>query len=213
MSIGERIRYFRIKRRLTQTELGVLAGFAPENAASRVARFELGTREPGPEALSQIASALAVSPEALLHSPDSGKELMHLLFELEDRFGLKATMEFGEPVLRVEKKSAAGSEPFADCLARWAEMADLCRQGKLSRERYDTWRYQYPKLDLRKTPRPDSGKEQMSMFGTAELPFDGEGEEQFASAPDLPDDFFRNTEKRSETEPTEKKPEEPDPWP
>lgn len=213
MSIGERIRYFRIKRRLTQTELGVLAGFSPENAASRVARFELGTREPSPDVLEQIASALAVSPYALHHGPDSGKELMHLLFELEDRFGLKPTMEFGEPVLRVEKNSSDGSAPFEDCLAKWAEMADLCRQGKMSRERYDTWRYQYPKLDLRRPPRTESGKGQMSMFGSADLPLSGEGEEQFASPPDLPEDFFRGTEKKSDNEPSGKKPEEPDPWP
>ena len=49
MAIGERIKYLRLKRGMTQQYLGEKAGFEPGNAAIRMAQYESGKRSPKEE--------------------------------------------------------------------------------------------------------------------------------------------------------------------
>ena len=46
MAIGERIRYFRNKRGMTQKYLGTAVGFPEKSADVRLAQYESGTRSP-----------------------------------------------------------------------------------------------------------------------------------------------------------------------
>ena len=46
MAIGERIRYIRKLRKMTQKELGTAVGFEEKNADIRMAQYESGTRSP-----------------------------------------------------------------------------------------------------------------------------------------------------------------------
>lgn len=46
MAIGERIHYFRVKRGLTQKQLGLGLGFPEKSADVRMAQYESGTRTP-----------------------------------------------------------------------------------------------------------------------------------------------------------------------
>ena len=95
MAIGERIRFFRNLRGMTQKYLGQVVGFPEKTADIRMAQYESGSRTPKAELTESLASALGVSPLALsVPDIDSYLGLMHTLFTLEDRYGL--TVETGE---------------------------------------------------------------------------------------------------------------------
>lgn len=65
MAIGERIRYFRNKRGMTQKYLGKAVGFPEKSADVRLAQYESGTRSPKSELTKTLAEVLDVSPLAL----------------------------------------------------------------------------------------------------------------------------------------------------
>lgn len=62
---GQRIRYFRNLRGLTQKELGIQMGFSENTADVRIAQYESGTRKPKAEMTAALAQALGVAPQAL----------------------------------------------------------------------------------------------------------------------------------------------------
>ena len=62
MAIGERIRYIRNLRGMTQKGLGMAVGFDEKTADVRMAQYESGTRTPKEKLTADIAHALEVSP-------------------------------------------------------------------------------------------------------------------------------------------------------
>ena len=65
MAIGERIRFFRNLRGMTQKYLGQVVGFPEKTADIRMAQYESGSRTPKAELTESLAGALGVSPLAL----------------------------------------------------------------------------------------------------------------------------------------------------
>ena len=65
MAIGERIRFIRNLRGLTQKYLGMMAGFPEKTADIRMAQYEAGTHTPKEDLTKTLANALEVSPLAL----------------------------------------------------------------------------------------------------------------------------------------------------
>ena len=148
MAIGERIRFFRNLRGMTQKYLGQVIGFPEKTADIRMAQYESGSRTPKAELTESLASALGVSPLALsMPDIDSYLGLMHTLFTLEDRYGL--TVETGENgvSLRVDPLKGKDAAELSEILTAWAQQAEKLRNGKINREDYDKWRYNYPKYD------------------------------------------------------------------
>ena len=148
MAIGERIRFFRNLRGLTQKYLGQMVGFPEKTADIRMAQYESGSRSPKAELTENLAGVLGVSPLALsVPDIDSYLGLMHTLFTLEDRYGL--TVETGENdvSLRVDPRKGKDAAELSEMLTAWAEQAEKYRNGKINREDYDKWRYNYPKYD------------------------------------------------------------------
>ncbi len=78
MSIGGNIRRIRIKRGLTQAELGHLAG----SIDSMIRPYELGLRTPKIASLEKIAHALGVDVLVLLDSDFEEIEAMHRLIQV-----------------------------------------------------------------------------------------------------------------------------------
>ena len=66
MSIGERIRYIRNLRGMTQKELGKAIGFDDRTADIRIAQYESGTRTPKANYVEAIAKALNVNEAWLM---------------------------------------------------------------------------------------------------------------------------------------------------
>ena len=148
MAIGERIRFFRNLRGMTQKYLGQVVGFPEKTADIRMAQYESGSRTPKAELTESLASALGVSPLALsVPDIDSYLGLMHTLFTLEDRYGL--TVETGETgvSLRVDPRKGTDAAELSEMLVAWAQQAEKHRSGEINREDYDKWRYNYPKYD------------------------------------------------------------------
>ena len=93
MAIGERIQFFRKLRGMTQKYLGTQVGFPEKSADVRLAQYETGTRTPKADMTAALANILDVSPLALsVPDIDSYLGLMHTLFTLEDRYGLKSLL-------------------------------------------------------------------------------------------------------------------------
>lgn len=148
MAIGERIRFFRNLRGMTQKYLGQVVGFPEKTADIRMAQYESGSRTPKAELTENLAGALGVSPLALsVPDIDSYFGLMHTLFTLEDRYGL--TVETGENgvFLRVDPRKGKDAAELTEMLTVWAQQAEKYRSGEINREDYDKWRYNYPKYD------------------------------------------------------------------
>ena len=148
MAIGERIRFFRNLRGMTQKYLGQMVGFPEKTADIRMAQYESGSRSPKAELTENLAGALGVSPLALsVPDIDIYLGLMHTLFTLEDRYGL--TVETGETgvSLRVDPRKGKDAAELSEMLTAWAEQAEKYRNGKINREDYDMLRYNYPKYD------------------------------------------------------------------
>ena len=148
MAIGERIRFFRNLRGMTQKYLGQVVGFPEKTADIRMAQYESGSRTPKAELTESLASALGVSPLALsVPDIDSYLGLMHTLFTLEDRYGL--TVETGETgvSLRVDPRKGTDAAELSEMLAAWAEQCEKYHNGDINRDEYDKWRYNYPKYD------------------------------------------------------------------
>ena len=148
MAIGERIRFIRNLRGMTQKYLGTLAGFPEKTADIRMAQYESGTRTPKEALTKTLAGALDVSPLALeVPDIDSYLGLMHTLFALEDLYGLTVENRDGEVLLRFDPRKGRDAASVSEMVNAWAAVAEKYRAGELTRDEYDRWRYNYPQYD------------------------------------------------------------------
>ena len=148
MAIGERIRFFRNLRGMTQKYLGQVVGFPEKTADIRMAQYESGSRTPKAELTESLAGALGVSPLALsVPDIDSYLGLMHTLFTLEDRYGLEVCECEDEVHLRVHIHKGHDAAELHRMLAAWGKVAAKLKAGEITKEEYDRWRYRYPELD------------------------------------------------------------------
>ncbi len=148
MTTGERIRFIRNLRGITQKFLGLKVGFSERTADIRIAQYESGSRTPKADLIEKIADTLDVSTEALnVPDIDSYTGLMHTLFAIEDLYGLKIDTLDGEICIRVNKQNGSMYSKMTGLLTPWEEMAQKYRNGEITREEYDDWRYRYPKSE------------------------------------------------------------------
>lgn len=148
MAIGERIRFFRNLRGMTQKYLGQVVGFPEKTADIRMAQYESGSRTPKAELTESLAGALGVSPLALsVPDIDSYLGLMHTLFTLEDNYGLKISEMDGEVCLKVDVRKSKDAARLHEMLCSWQQAAAMLEAGEISKEDYDKWRYHYPEFD------------------------------------------------------------------
>lgn len=148
MAIGERIHFFRNMRGMTQKYLGQLLGFPEKSADVRLAQYETGARTPKADLTASLANALDVSPQALaVPDIDSYIGLMHTLFTLEDRYGLKIDEADGEVCLKVDTRKNKDAARLYEMLCAWRQAAAMLKAGEIAQEEYDRWRYRYPEFD------------------------------------------------------------------
>ena len=146
MAIGERIRYIRNLRGMTQKWLGMATGFDEKTADVRMAQYESGTRTPKEKLTSEIANALDVSPRALdLPDIDSYVGLAHTLFALEDIYGICISDIDGEFCLRLDKTKGTTYLSMFHIFSAWHQEAEKLKSGEITKEDYDSWRYHYPR--------------------------------------------------------------------
>ena len=90
-----------------------------------------------------------VSPLALsVPDIDSELGLMHTFFALEDLYGLKIDKVDEELCIRLDPHRGSSNAFLFDFFAVWQKQAELFKNGEISKEEYDRWRYNYPKFDI-----------------------------------------------------------------
>ena len=147
MAIGERIHFFRNLRGMTQKYLGQQVGFEERSADVRIAQYETGTRSPKEDMTNALAEALGVSPKALaVPDIDTDIGLMHTLFTMEDRNGIRIGEIDGEICIRLDKHSKSYPAMF-DMFYKWQQESQKYQNGEISKEEYDHWRYTYPRVE------------------------------------------------------------------
>lgn len=152
MAIGERIRYFRNLRGMTQKYLGMRVGFPERTADIRMAQYEAGTRTPKADLVEALAYVLDVSPQALtVPDIDTDYGLMHTLFALEDRRGFRIGEIDGEICLRLDKSDWNKFHSMFDMWNAWRKEAAKLEAGEIAKEEYDHWRYTYPRVEAERT--------------------------------------------------------------
>lgn len=152
MAIGERIRFFRNLRGMTQKYLGQAVGFPEKTADIRMAQYESGSRTPKAELTENLAGVLGVSPLALsVPDIDSYLGLMHTLFALEDIYGMKIDKLDDEVCIRLDKNRGTSYISLLERFTAWQKEAEKYRNGEISKEEYDHWRYTYPEIEVQRT--------------------------------------------------------------
>ena len=144
MTIGERIKRIRMKRGMTQKELGLALGFPERSADVRIAQYESGTRKPKDYLIAQMAAILHVNPHAI-SSVDYGTYigLMYTLFDLEDTYGLHVDEIDGELCIRLNRQRPDYVdllEMMEDWYAAWKHDQD----DPSSLDEYTDWKLNYP---------------------------------------------------------------------
>ena len=149
MATGERIRFFRTLRGMTQKYLGLILGFPDNSADVRLAQYESEDRTPKVDLTTQLAEALDVSPKAIaVPDIDTMDGLMHTLFALEDRKLLRITNVDGLICLRAEIfDGGVHAADLEQRLRAWQEQAAKLKAGETTQEDYDRWRYHYTTFD------------------------------------------------------------------
>lgn len=146
MAIGERIRFIRNLRGMTQKYLGTLVGFPEKTADIRMAQYESGTRTPKDDLTKALADVLDVSPMALnVPDIDSYIGLMHTLFAMEDLYGLRIDKLDDEICIRLDRNRGVQFVSLLDSFSDWQQQAEKYKSGIITKEEYDAWRYNYPK--------------------------------------------------------------------
>lgn len=83
-SFGQRLKFVRRFRRLTQKELGILMGYSEKTADVRIAQYEKNARSPKADTIAKLAEVLNVSPavfsQTICTSPDDLLQSMYWLF-------------------------------------------------------------------------------------------------------------------------------------
>lgn len=151
MAIGERIRFFRSLRGMTQKYLGIQVGFPEKTANIRMAQYESGSRTPKADLTNKLAKVLGISASALtIPDIDSYNGLMHTLFAMEDLYGLRIDKLDGELCIRLDKGMGTNYITMFEMFTAWKEQTEKLKNGKISKEEYDNWRYNYPASNIHK---------------------------------------------------------------
>lgn len=72
---------------------------------------------------------------------------MHTLFALEDLYGLKVNSIDGELCLTLDKTKGSTYLSMFVMLNSWQHEAEKLKAGTITKEEYDTWHYNYPRIE------------------------------------------------------------------
>ena len=149
MAIGQRIKFFRKRKGMTQKQLGELLGFKERTSDVPMAQYESEARVPKQNLVNMMADILGVAPKALtVPDIDTHFGLLHTLFALEDIYGLKISEKEGEVCLSLDHDITPLLSDVDTMLRAWQKQSAMLESGEISREEYDEWRYTYPKQEI-----------------------------------------------------------------
>ena len=144
MHNGERIRFFRKRKGLTQMQLGQRIGCSDKVADVRIAQYEVGKRKCKEKTIEAIAKALDVSPLALsIPEISDPLQLLHTMFALEDTYGEWVEGNNRAIALNFDPYNNKDAARLYVMLCAWREQYEKRLNGIITKEEYDYWRYNY----------------------------------------------------------------------
>ena len=139
LTIGERIRFVRKFRGITQTELAEKVGLPPgENGRIRISQYENGTYVPKEEMLERISQALGVTSSYLSSKPQT--KIIDFVFHL---------MEYDRDMpMTIEKNSSSYTIIFRNSILEnlfdeWTQKKIDLKIGRISNDEYIEWMINY----------------------------------------------------------------------
>lgn len=100
MTLGEKIKKYRLMKNWTQKELGIKAGFPSATADSRIRKYEKDVMAPKNDIRQKIADALDVDLSALSDiNVETYEDVMYIFFELEEKLGMSIEKKDGKTYL------------------------------------------------------------------------------------------------------------------
>lgn len=136
LTMGERIRFVRQFRGLTQTELAEKIGLPPgENGRIRISQYENGTHVPKEEMLEKISEALGVT--SLYLSTKEHTAVLDFVFHL-----LEYDRDFPIPIEKQESGDYTLhlSNPIMfEFLDEWIQKKNDLKAGKITEKDYIEW--------------------------------------------------------------------------
>lgn len=86
----------------------------------------------------------------IAHLQQHSTHQANTLFTLEDLYGLKITELDGEVCLHLDKGMGTNYITMFEMFTAWKEQAEKLKNGEISKEEYDNWRYNYPASNIHK---------------------------------------------------------------
>lgn len=165
MKLGEKIKFIRTLRGMTQKELGLKVGFSAATADNRIRQYEIGKMKPKEDKLGLIADALNVPVETLNDidiSPDNRNALFNILFELERTEGLQVKKIGNQFVLSFDPEHPL-SDFYNSGLSSWYYVREKYFPTKESINNddnihdYEVWTQEYP-INVKENEKANADK-------------------------------------------------------
>ncbi|PKM57459.1 MAG: XRE family transcriptional regulator [Firmicutes bacterium HGW-Firmicutes-3] len=146
MAIGDKIKKIRVKRDMTQKDLGLAIGFNVRTADVRMAQYESGTRVPKEAVIVKIAEVLKVNADYLMAPAiDKTEEIIHALIYLDELNQLKMEAEDYTTPEGEELKRIKLSLTYLDTyLEEWYKKKKALENGEITQEEYYEWKVNWP---------------------------------------------------------------------
>ena len=138
MAIGQRIKFFRNRKGLTQKQLGETLGFLGKTSDVRLAQYESESRVPKLDLIKEMAQTFGVSTRAInVPDIDTYLGIMHTLFALEDIYGLKISEVDGKPCLQFDPAITDQFSSLGKMFHAWQLEASKLESGEITKNDYD----------------------------------------------------------------------------
>lgn len=79
---------------------------------------------------------------------ESEQGLIHTLFAFEDLYSFRIEQAEDSISLTFDGLKPTNNQSVFGMLSAWAEQSEKYRSGKITKDQYDEWRYNYPKFDI-----------------------------------------------------------------
>lgn len=163
MTQGERIKYIRTSRKMTQKQLGLLCGFSENTADVRIRQYESNAKAPKQDTLILIAEALKVSYIAIKnYDLGTAEDILETLFWLDIQNGIElfplqpehskdSTWNFRGSYN--EPEDVQIHPPFGitikygavnDFLVEWSLRQTELRENAITSLQYNNWKWNWP---------------------------------------------------------------------
>lgn len=146
MAIGDKIKKIRVKRDMTQKDLGLAIGFNEKTADVRMAQYESGTRVPKEAVIVKIAEVLKVNADYLMAPAiDKTEEIIHALIYLDELNQLKMEAENYCTPEGAELKRIKISLTYLDTyLEEWYNKKKALENEAITQDEYYEWKVNWP---------------------------------------------------------------------